>query len=95
MAHGFVGGRAVVVFWGRVWKGALAFYPNAGARALNFEIRDGSIVDLETESTWTVGGLGASGPLAGARLDPVAEAHVAFWFTWAAFHPTTQLWEAR
>ena len=90
-----LGGRAVVVFWDRVRRGALAFYPNAGAQALNFEVRVGSIIDLETESTWTAEGLGASGPLAGTQLEPVAEAYVAFWFAWAAFHPTTQLWEAR
>ena len=70
------------------------FYPNTGAQTLNFEVRNGSIVDLETESTWTVEGLVASGPLAGERLEPVAEAYVAFSFAWAAFHPTTELWAA-
>jgi len=33
-----------------------------------------------------------SGPLRGQRLEPVAEAYVAFWFAWAAFHRQTTLW---
>ena len=53
------------------------------------------IFDLETGSTWTLEGLAVDGPLLGTQLEPVAEAFVAFWFAWAAFHPGTQLWKAR
>ena len=65
-----------------------------GAR-LRFQARDGRIVDVETQSEWHIDGRATSGPLAGAHLEPVAEAYVAFWFAWAAFHPETRIWEGR
>ena len=92
-AHGTIGGRAAVVFWDELQQGALAFYPEAAGLALNFSTRDGTIFDLETESLWTLNGLATDGQLAGERLEPIAEAYVAFWFAWAAFHPNTELWE--
>ena len=94
-AHGTVGGRPVVVFWDGLRQGAMTFYPTAGSRGLSFETSNATIVDLETGSTWTIEGLAVDGPLVGTQLEPVAEAYVAFWFAWAAFHPTTQIWVAR
>jgi len=73
----------------------MAFFTNPGAQDLSFETSQGKIVDLETGSTWTIEGLAVGGPLAGTHLEPIAEAHVAFWFAWATFHPETQIWEAR
>ena len=87
-----VGGRAVVVFWSGA--GALAFYPRAAHRGLNFMVRDGVIVDRQTGSRWTTEGRAEDGPLSGAELEPIAEAYVAFWFAWAAFQPRTQIWES-
>lgn len=98
VAHGTVGGGAatpVVVFWDGVRQGAIAFYSNAGTQELTFETRQDTIVDLETGSTWTIEGLAVDGPLVGTQLEAIAEAHVAFWFAWATFHPDTELWEAR
>lgn len=94
-AQGALGGRSVVVFWDGLRQGALAFYPNAENQELSFETSNETIVDLETGSTWTIEGLAVEGPLVGTQLKPVAEAHTAFWFAWAAFHPATQLWEVR
>lgn len=94
-AHETVGGRPVVVFWDGFRQGAMAFYPNAERQGLSFETSKETIVDLETGSTWTIEGLAVDGPLVGTQLEPVAEAYVAFWFAWAAFHPATQLWEVR
>jgi hypothetical protein len=67
------------------------FSPVAGGRPLSFEPTDeGGFRDRETDSQWNVLGHAVKGPLAGQRLRPIP--HVdAFWFAWAAFHPTTSL----
>lgn len=82
----------VVVFWRSQAQAAAAYEPVLDGRRLRFEVRNGQIVDVETESVWRVDGLAVAGPMAGSSLEPVEEAHVAFWFAWAAFHPETSLW---
>ena len=91
--HETVGGASVVVFWDRERVGAMAYRPFHDGQPLTFEARDGRLLDLETGSEWRLDGLAVEGPLAGERLEPVAEAYVAFWFAWAAFQPQTRLWE--
>ena len=54
---------------------------------------DAPITDVETGSTWSITGLATAGPLAGARLEPVAHGNH-FWFAWAAFSPETTIWTA-
>ena len=89
-------GSPVVVFWSDQFQGAGAFrplHPGTGA-ALDFRVAaDGGIEDAETGTKWSIAGVGIEGPLAGTSLEPVAEAYVAFWGAWAAFHPSTELWE--
>jgi hypothetical protein len=93
--HETVDGREVVVFWDARREAAMAFIPELDdGTYLAFSGTSG-IVDGRTGSTWTVNGEAVEGPLAGHRLEPVAEAYVAFWFAWAAFHPDTELWEVR
>jgi len=94
VVHETVGGASVVVFWDRERVGAMAYRPIHDAQPLTFEARDGRLLDLETGSEWRLDGLAVSGPLAGERLEPVAEAYVAFWFAWAAFQPQTRLWDS-
>ncbi len=86
------GSTEVVVLWDRAHASAMAYRPVARGQRLRFESRAGAIVDVETSSQWDVNGRARSGPLAGERLEPVAEAYTAFWFAWAAFHRDTQLW---
>lgn len=88
-----VGGEPVVIFWDSARRGAMAYRSVLDGQPLTFEVREGEIVDVETESTWRVDGVAASGPRAGTRLEPVADAYVAFWFAWATFQPETRLWE--
>ncbi len=90
--HETVGGEEVVVFWDEAAQSAMAYYPRHAGQRLTFSESDGKLVDAETGSVWKVTGRAVSGPKAGARLEPVAEAYVAFWFAWAAFHPETRLW---
>jgi hypothetical protein len=72
------------------------FVATAGGRTLTFSRqggRDGTIVDAETESTWSVTGRATAGPLAGSQLRPVVHGDH-FWFAWAAFEPDTTIWSA-
>jgi hypothetical protein len=54
---------------------------------------DQGIVDTSTATRWTLTGEAIGGEHDGERLEPVAEAYVAFWGAWAVFHPDTRLWE--
>lgn len=101
-----VGADATVVFWKQGTVSALdsaeiasskdvgaatAFIRRLGGRLLEFTVRDGSLVDEQTSSTWSLLGRALTGPLKGERLK-AADAHDSFWFDWAAFHPETQVW---
>lgn len=81
------GGAQTVVFWSRAAESAMAFETSG-----SFSVQDGQIVDDETGSTWTVEGIAIDGAREGEQLDPVDEAYVAFWFAWAAFQPSTDVW---
>ncbi len=87
-------GRPGVVFWDRAAEGALAFFVDLdGADKLTFDVTDKGYRDLETGTIWRLDGLAVSGPLVGRRLEPLAEAYVAFWFAWADFQPETVVWK--
>jgi hypothetical protein len=62
-----------------------------GGRALTFEPRPDGFRDRETGSAWTVLGHAVRGRMAGQRLAPIPQVD-AFWFAWAAFHPTTSIY---
>lgn len=73
--------------------GATAVYrARLGDRTLRFEVTPRGFRDRPTGSRWSFFGVAVDGPLAGQRLTPLQ--HVdAFWFAWAAFNPTTTVWE--
>jgi uncharacterized protein DUF3179 len=81
-----------VVLWDAARQSVMAFRRRVGTQELAFEVRAGAILDLPTRSTWTVDGRAIAGPLAGQRLEPIAEAYIAYWFAWADFHRSTTLW---
>lgn len=84
-------GAGAVVLWDTARQAAVAVRPVAAGSVLTFQIDDGGFVDNETGSRWSVTGLATEGPLEGEQLEIVADAYVAFWFPWAAFHPGTDL----
>lgn len=86
----FDGGPAAVL-WDGQRAAAVAVRPVADGRTLTLGVEDGWIVDAETGSRWSVRGQAVSGPLTGQELPLIAEAYVAFWQAWAAFHPGTEL----
>jgi hypothetical protein len=66
------------------------FSPVVGGRPLTFEPTPEGFRDRQTGSVWNLLGHAVKGPLAGKRLTPIQ--HVdAFWFAWAAFHPSTSI----
>lgn len=87
-------GNAALVLWSDEAQGGTAFRPvTEGGEPLTLRATPSGFEDEGTGSRWTVEGRAVSGPLEGARLLPIERTHTAFWGAWAAFHPTTRLWE--
>jgi hypothetical protein len=103
LAQDTLAGREIVVLWTRGTASALdqrlisngrdvgasgVFVPVADGRRLSVEVREGTFVDRETGSTWTLSGRAVAGPLSGERLEPVPHLDT-FWFAWWGHHPET------
>ena len=84
-------GRPVVVFWDGAAEAATAFYADLDDLEMEFRVEGSGYRDAASGTLWRLDGLGTEGPLTGRRLEPVAEAYVAFWFAWADVHPETVL----
>lgn len=82
----------VVVLWDGDARAAVAFHRDLDGTPLDLTVVGDTFVDLATGSVWSFEGVAVGGPLAGARLRPVQEAFVAFWFAWKAFQPETTVW---
>lgn len=67
------------------------FSPMVAGRWLTFEPAGDGCRGRETGSVWNLLGHAVKGPLAGQRLRAIAHAD-AFWFAWAAFHPSTSIY---
>ncbi len=76
----------------RVVGATAVFSPTVAGKTLSFEPAADGFRDRETGSLWSLLGHAVRGPLAGKRLQAIP--HVdAFWFAWAAFHPSTSIYE--
>ena len=69
---------------------ASVYNPFVGERKLSFYFEEGEILDRETGSTWSPGGLAVRGELQGSQLEPLPYT-ISFWFAWVAFYPDTGL----
>ncbi|MEZ4699992.1 MAG: DUF3179 domain-containing protein [Rhodothermales bacterium] len=87
-----VDGLPVVILWDGAKRAAMAYTAELDGAPIAFEIHEGRIEDTDTGSVWEVDGRAVEGDRAGARLTPIAEAYVAFWFAWATFEPNTRIW---
>ena len=85
------GGAPAMVLWDGPRQSAMAYRMEVEGRAATFEAAAGGVRDGVTGTVWAVDGTPVAGPLAGTsrRLRPIADAYVAFWGAWAAFHPGT------
>lgn len=70
---------------------ARAFERTLDGAALDFEYRDGRILDVQTGSEWNYDGESISGAHDGRSLARLSISP-GFWFEWAAFHPGTPLY---
>jgi len=86
-----VGGEPVVLFLAEDGSGGAAFRPVAGDERLEFEVRDGQIVDRATGSRWTLAGRAATGPLEGTRLEPLPT-RTSYWFALVSAAPGVELY---
>ena len=84
---------AAIVIWDGLREAAMAYRSEVRGEATRFAAGADGVVDELTGTTWAVDGTPVAGPLAGTgrTLRPIAEAYVAFWTPWAAFHPGTTL----
>ena len=102
-----VGEEDVVIFWtegtasaldtgniteGREVGSAVAYSRLLDNQELDFEFKDGKIIDTQTGSEWNIFGLAIAGELAGKQLTPVVSINH-FWFSWAAFKPETRIYQ--
>ncbi len=94
VVNDFVDNRPVVVFWEDESRAAVAFESFLEGTRLTFSIDGNQFVDQQTGSTWDLQGRAIAGEMAGAQLQLVKEAYVAFWFAWKAFHPDSEVWIA-
>lgn len=68
------------------------FRPVVEGRRLTFRPGgDGTFLDDQTGSAWSLLGQAVGGALAGKRLEPVVH-HDSFWFSWAAFRPGVEVY---
>lgn len=102
-----VGGEEIVVFWtegaasaldassipeGRDVGSAVAYSRLLDGQPLDFEFKDGKILDTQTGSEWNIFGFAIAGELSGKQLSPVVSINH-FWFSWAAFKPETRVYQ--
>ena len=100
-----LGGDPLVILWktgqssaldtrevsGATDVGSVAvFSPEVNGEELDFAFVEGSFVDADTGSEWTITGEAVSGPLAGTQLNQVAHLDT-FWFAWSTYKPGTTL----
>lgn len=75
---------------GRPIPAATAFQRTLDGRVLDFALRDGRRVDVQTGSEWNLLGEAVVGPLKGKRL-PAIDSGVHFAFAWLAFNPESEI----
>lgn len=95
VAYETIGSQPIIILWDAAARAAAAFYPRTrDGQPVELRPHQRGFVDSSTGTIWDVEGRAIAGPLEGQRLVPYAQAHVAYWFAWAAFHPATRIWSA-
>ena len=84
--------QPLVAFYEAALDTGRVFRRNVEDQALTFQVKDGLIIDQQTESVWNERGLAVQGDLEGTRLDMI-NVYDVMWFGWFAFHPQTEVYE--
>ena len=83
----------VLVLADEVTKAVQVYLRRAGDMELEFTLRDGVLVDLQTGSTWDrATGLAGEGPLSGELLKQLPYS-TAFDWAWGDFYPDSEFYE--
>jgi hypothetical protein len=91
-----VGGVPILIVHQPSSDTTTAFDARAGGRVLRFQAANagaGSLIDVETRSTWNAYGRCLDGPLEGTQLKQVILVPQ-FWFAWSQFRPGTRVFTA-
>ena len=89
-----VDGSPVTIFYEVLFgEAAVAYNPVVTGQTLTFEVVSTQIKDTQTGTTWSFGGAGLEGPLAGEQLEPLANAYVLMWFAWKHFQPDGEVFQ--
>ena len=70
--------------------GGASFSAVSNGDVLTFERRGDRIIDAETQSTWSAGGVAVDGELAGTTLDPIPS-RTQFWFALVGAFPDVEV----
>ena len=87
-----VAGQSIVIWFDKNSRAAWCFDREIDDRLLEFELKDDSIVDLQTDSSWDLrNGVATSGELQGTKLNPrvVIPSYAQ---AWKMFHPNSVHW---
>ena len=100
VVNDLVAGQDVVIFYSaqpcvgnrgtKTVDTASVYSPVVDGERLTFYPEKGVILDRETSSTWSPGGLAVRGQLKGRQLEALPYT-ISFWFAWVAFYPDTDL----
>jgi len=75
----------------RLIPSAAIYSDTIDGKQLNFEMRDGVVIDRETQSEWNIFGVATVGKLAGQQLQQLDHG-VHFAFAWLAFDSDAQIY---
>ena len=85
---------ASVIAKSKTVPSATVYHRRLDGRVLNFELRDGKLLDRETGSKWNLFGTCVAGPLKGKQLEK-PDSGVHFAFAWLAFNPDSQIYRGK
>lgn len=75
----------------RAIQAVTAYKSKLDGKMLDFEIKDGEIIDQQTQSKWNITGQAVAGELKGQQLELV-QSGIHFAFAWLAFNPDVEIY---
>lgn len=90
-----IGKEDVVIFTLPCSWVSIAFFRSIDGHKLTFKANEQSVIsDINTQSCWDITGKATSGKLSGKSLR-FAPSGLEKWFAWSAYHPDTEIYQAK
>jgi hypothetical protein len=86
-----VGDREILVFWDPNLEAVRGYSRVVGSSALDFEMLEDRLKDTQSGSLWNFDGEAVGGKYLGDELEALI-LEQAFWFSWVASHPETEVY---